>query len=159
MGQIEMLVILGVAMVSVIGIITILSHIYNLDNIKLKTVGDGQHGTARWAKKNEIKKTYKHIPYTPELWRKGKNLPKPDAQGIVVGCDFTNGGATAIVDSQDVHALMIGAAGVGKTAFFYTRIWNMPVHRECRSSHPIQKATFTDTTARSPKNTTGTMFR
>ena len=26
----------------------------NLDHIKSKTVGDGQHGTARWATKKEI---------------------------------------------------------------------------------------------------------
>lgn len=26
----------------------------SLDNIKSKTVGDGQHGTARWATKQEI---------------------------------------------------------------------------------------------------------
>ena len=54
--------------------------IYNLNNIKAKTVGDSQHGTARWARKGEIEKTYRHIPFTPELRRKGKNLPKPDDQ-------------------------------------------------------------------------------
>lgn len=32
----------------------------------------------------------------------------------------------ALVDSDDVHCLMIGASGVGKTAFFYTRISNTP---------------------------------
>lgn len=30
----------------------------NLKNIKAKTVGNGQHGTARWARKGEIKMTY-----------------------------------------------------------------------------------------------------
>lgn len=92
--------------------------IYNLNNIKAKTVGDGQHGTARWARKGEIEKTYRHIPFTPELWRKGKNLPKPEDQGIVVGCNSSATGTTALVDTGDVHALMIGAAGVGKTAYF-----------------------------------------
>lgn len=48
----------------------------SLDNIKSKTVGDGQHGTARWATKREIQKTFAHVPFQPELWRKGKNLPK-----------------------------------------------------------------------------------
>lgn len=96
---------------------TLLAHIYTLNNIKAKTVGDGQHGTARWASKAEIKRTYQHIPFTPERWRKqvkngktptaedGKELP----QGIVVGC---TGNTTAMIDTGDVHALMIGAAGV-----------------------------------------------
>ena len=34
-----------------------LSNRYNLNNIKDKTVGHGQHGTARWATKKEIKKS------------------------------------------------------------------------------------------------------
>ena len=36
-------------------------------------------------------------------------------RGIVVGC---TGNTTAMVDTGDVHVLMIGAAGVGKTAFW-----------------------------------------
>ena len=36
-------------------------------------------------------------------------------QGIIVGCE---GNTTALVDTGDVHVLMIGAAGVGKTAFW-----------------------------------------
>ena len=35
-----------------------LSKSYSLNNIKSKTVGDGQHGTARWATPKEIGKTY-----------------------------------------------------------------------------------------------------
>jgi type IV secretion system protein VirD4 len=105
-------------MFAVLGAITVLAHIYNLNNIKAKTVGDGQHGTARWARKEEIRKTYKHIPFEPEHWRKGENLPQVSEQGIVVGCESGKFGTTAIVDTSDVHALMIGAAGVGKTAYF-----------------------------------------
>ena len=37
----------------------------SLDNIKSRTVGDGQHGTARWATKKEIQQTYAHIPFRP----------------------------------------------------------------------------------------------
>ena len=48
----------------------------NLDNIKSKTVGDGQHGTARWANRKEIQQTYRHIPFHVSEWRSGKNLPK-----------------------------------------------------------------------------------
>ena len=50
------------------------------------------------------------------LWRQGKHLPKE--QGIVVGCVGSKGGTTALIDTGDVHALMIGAAGVGKTAYW-----------------------------------------
>ena len=122
-GNPLLLVLVAGIMFAVLGGVTLLSHIYSLNGIKSKTVGDGQHGTARWATKSEIKKIYKHVPFTPERWRKqaakgetptgddGKPLP----QGIVVGC---TGNTTAMVDTGDVHALMIGAAGVGKTAFW-----------------------------------------
>lgn len=36
-------------MFAVIGGLTLLSHHYTLTGIKSRTVGDGQHGTARWA--------------------------------------------------------------------------------------------------------------
>lgn len=125
MGNVSGLIIAAVVMFTVLGLISLLAQIYNLNNIKSKTVGDGQHGTARFADKREIKKTYKQVPFTPKLWRKqaesgetpttvdGKSLP----QGIVVGCKG-KAETIALVDDQDVHALMIGAAGVGKTAYF-----------------------------------------
>ena len=106
MEGIATLVIVAIVMFAVLGAISVLAHIYNLNNIKSKTVGDGQHGTARWARKEEIKHTYKHIPFRPDLWRKGKNLPPPDAQGIVVGCNSSKTDTTAMVDTGDVHALM-----------------------------------------------------
>ena len=118
MSQIETLVLVTLIMFSVIGTITILAHIYNLNNIKAKTVGDGQHGTARWACKKEIEKNYKYVKFTPELWRKGEELPNAELQGVVVGCESTKKGIKALVDTGDVHTLMIGAAGVGKTAYF-----------------------------------------
>lgn len=103
-------------MFAVLGTFSLLAHIYNLDNIKNKTVGNGQHGTARWATKAEIRSIYKHIPFEPKLWRQGRNLPAE--QGIVVGCTDSKVGTTAMIDTGDVHALMIGAAGVGKTAYW-----------------------------------------
>ena len=87
-----------------------------LDNIKSKTVGDGQHGTARWATPKEIKKTYAHVPFRPKEWREGKGRPK--AQGLVLGSQGPKNKVIALVDSDDIHCLMIGASGVGKTAFF-----------------------------------------
>ncbi|EGD45809.1 TRAG family protein [Ruminiclostridium papyrosolvens DSM 2782] len=100
----------------VIGGLSLLAHYYTLNGIKSKTVGDGQHGTARFATRNEIKRTYSHIPYEVEKWRRNENLPQ--VQGIVVGCKTSGKTVTALVDEGDVHCLMIGAAGVGKTANF-----------------------------------------
>ena len=88
----------------------------SLNNIKSKTVGDGQHGTARWATKKEIQQTYAHVPFQPEKWRKGECLPKK--QGLVVGCEGRKGHVTAIVDTDDIHALVTAASGAGKTAYF-----------------------------------------
>ena len=144
MQPIVKLVIAGAAMFATLGLIAGLSGMYSL-NIRDKTVGHGQHGTARWATKGEIKKTYVHTPFEPELWRKGEHLPTE--QGIVVGCltrrhrlgnalravrnvmvvkllrkshaiPKTADETTALVDTGDVHALMIGAAGVGKTSYW-----------------------------------------
>ncbi|KJR47095.1 hypothetical protein UF75_2483 [Desulfosporosinus sp. I2] len=115
-SQVVMLIIIAAIMFGVIGFIILLANYYTLNGIKSKTVGDGQHGTARFATKHEILQTYAHIPYEPERWRKGENLPT--VQGLIVGCKMARGFITAIVDQGDVHALMIGAAGVGKTANF-----------------------------------------
>lgn len=141
MSGIGTLIFVGAVMTCILGGITVVAHIYNLNSIKSKTVGDGQHGTARWATKSEIRKTYRHIPFTPEKWRKQaesghiptaacfvkkklfrkkKDAPTEEAlpQGIVVGCSGGKLGTTALVDTGDVHVLMIGAAGVGKTAYW-----------------------------------------
>lgn len=102
-------------MFTVLAGITALSNFYSL-NIKAKTVGHGQHGTSRWATSREITRTYTHVNFTPALWREGKDLPSE--QGIVVGCKGGKHGTIALVDTGDVHAIMIGAAGVGKTAYW-----------------------------------------
>ncbi len=121
---------------ALLGIIAAASHIYNLNGIKSKTVGDGQHGSARFATGQEIKRTYQRVPYLPEYWRSlgagcsGKlNLP----QGVIVGCrnklrlafDKTKKlplrirkETIALVDTADVHTMMVGAAGCGKTAYW-----------------------------------------
>lgn len=140
MPNIAALITVAAVMFAVLGAITLIAHIYNLNNIKSKTVGDGQHGTARWANKAEIRKTYRHIPFTPKKWRRQakqnqtptmtataprkllrkKTEPTEEAlpQGIVVGCKGGKHSTTAMIDTGDVHVLMIGAAGVGKTAFW-----------------------------------------
>lgn len=120
-SQLIMLLLIGFGMFAVIGFISLLAHYYTLSGIKSRTVGDGQHGTARFATEKEIRQTYTHIPYEPKKWRRGENLPK--VQGLVVGCKQTAGAMTALVDTGDIHCMMIGAAGVGKTAnFLYPNI-------------------------------------
>lgn len=89
---------------------------YSLNSIKNRSVGHGQHGTARFATKAEIKELYQQIPFEPQKWRNGQSLP--NAQGIVVGSAARHGKTSAYVDCDDVHALVSGAAGTGKTAFF-----------------------------------------
>lgn len=108
-------------MFAVIGSLVMISNHYTLNGIKSRTVGDGQYGTARFATEKEIRETYAHVPYEPEQWRAGKHLPKE--QGLVVGYKKKGNFITALVDSGDIHCLMIGAAGVGKTAnFLYPNI-------------------------------------
>lgn len=133
MSGITILIIAAAAMACTLGGVSLLAHVYTLNNIKSKTVGDGQHGSARWATKSEIKRVYRHIPFTPNKWRvQAKNGVKPTytggkrkktreeelPQGIIVGCKGGKKNTTAMVDTGDVHALMIGAAGVGKTAYW-----------------------------------------
>lgn len=113
----KQMILIGILVVIFIAFIVIVNLLdnRNINGIKAKTVGDGQHGTARWATKPEIRRTFSFLPFEPEKWRKGVNLPT--VQGTIIGC---RGGknTTAIVDTGDVHTLMIGAAGVGKTAYF-----------------------------------------
>ena len=160
------LILLGGGLLAFLLLVSFLSKNYSLNNFKNKTVGDGQHGTARWATPKEIHTTYHVVPFRPRRWRKGEDLPA--VQGIILG---SMGGrkrrakrgvisqtthkllerlrcptagkkeqrkpkkkktaiskiknvvedqqdVRALVDSDDVHCLMIGASGVGKTAFF-----------------------------------------
>ena len=138
MAQIIPLIFLGGGAFLIIAMAVHFSGSGSLNSIKSKTVGDGQHGTARWATKQEIQKTYQHIPFRPAQWREGKELPT--AQGLVLGCiggrPLKKSGTRrltdkpgqkkarkpirAIVDTDDIHCLMIGASGVGKTCLLYT---------------------------------------
>ena len=134
------LILLLAAVFGALAAIAAFSNRGSLDNIKSRDVGDGQHGTARWATPPEVRKTFRSVPFQPALWRKGEQLP--DAQGLVLGCVGKNpappelhllgrtihppvpeklwkhGGIRALVDCDDIHCLMIGASGVGKTAYF-----------------------------------------
>lgn len=116
-SEIITLIIVTGAMFAMFIIISTVGNYYSLNRIKDKTVGQGQHGTARWATKKEIRNTYKQVVFQPTEWRANPDS-RPTEQGIVVGCKSHRGFTTALVDTGDVHALMIGAAGVGKTAYW-----------------------------------------
>ena len=157
------LILLGGGLLAFLLAVSFLSKNYSLNNFKSKTVGDGQHGTARWATPREISKIYRTVPFRPRRWRKGEELPTEQGLGLgsVGGRNHKSRGGfllkisrrlleklrrpvegkrktkkkskalskvkkmieeqrdiRALVDSDDVHCLMIGASGVGKTAFF-----------------------------------------
>ena len=116
MSDIWMLIVVAGVVVLVFGGISVLSDNYTLNGIKARTVGDGQHGTARWATPKEIQQTYTQVPFKVKDWRQGRN--RPTQQGLILGSAKRRKQLCALVDSDDVHCLMIGASGVGKTAFF-----------------------------------------
>ena len=117
MDGIKILLYVAAAMGGIFILITSLAYMYDMRGIKSKTVGDGQHGTARWATPKEVKDVYKHIPFKPKEWRENPEN-RPCEQGIVVGCKTHGNETVALVDTGDVHCMMVGAAGVGKTAFW-----------------------------------------
>lgn len=110
------LLVVGIVVVLFIVLLSVLSNNYSLNGIKSRTVGDGQHGTARWATRQEIKRTYARIPFEAAAWRAGTK--RPEVQGLILGSVQHGKRLDALVDQDDVHCLMIGASGVGKTAFF-----------------------------------------
>ena len=110
------LIAVGVVIVLFIVLLSVLTNNYSLNGIKSKTVGDGQYGTARWATDQEIRKAYVTVPFDVASWRAGKR--RPTVQGLVLGSVQHGKRLDALVDCDDVHCLMIGASGVGKTAFF-----------------------------------------
>ena len=77
------LILHGGGLLAFLLVVSFLSKNYSLNNFKNKTVGDGQHGTARWATPKEIHTTYHVVPFRPRRWRKGEELPT--VQGIILG--------------------------------------------------------------------------
>ena len=76
-----------------------------------------------------IHKTFQRVPFRPKLWRENVKA-RPETQGVILGCEsqriiknrhdirHKRWNVTALVDSDDIHVLMIGASGIGKTAYF-----------------------------------------
>ena len=92
------LIAVGVVIVLFIVLLSVLTNNYSLNGIKSKTVGDGQHGTARWATTQEVKKTFANVPFDVASWRAGKNLP--EVQGLILGSTQRGKQLDALVDCQ-----------------------------------------------------------
>lgn len=65
-GIITLIIATG-TMFAMLIIISTVGNYYSLNRIKDKTVGQGQHGTARWATKKEIRNTYKQVDFQPTI--------------------------------------------------------------------------------------------
>lgn len=140
---------IGIIAMSVIFVLLLIlaycSNNYSLNGIKSKKIGDGQHGTARFATKAEVKKTYTQVPFDVENWRKGRYLPT--VQGTVVGCKSHGKQTIALVDEGDVHTLMIGAAGVGRRFFSCIPILNLLAPVVCLFCKLTRRAMYSEITA------------
>ena len=116
----ELLILCGGAFLGILIVIESLSERTNLNGIKGRTVGDGQHGSARFLTKKELHTVYTRVPYTPKAWRsaakRGKEIRLPE--GILLSCEKRGKKIFALVDPSDVHTMMVGAAGCGKTAYW-----------------------------------------
>lgn len=88
MSDLWLLIAVAGVVLLVFGGISVLSNSYTLNGIKARTVGDGQHGTARWATPKEIRQTYTHIPFAVQEWRRGEN--RPAQQGLILGSTGRN---------------------------------------------------------------------
>ena len=76
LGSVWILVGVGLMALLLIGGITLAGENYKLSSIKSLTVGDGQHGTARWATPAEMKKAFSYVPFAVKDWRKGDTRPE-----------------------------------------------------------------------------------
>jgi len=89
---------------------------YNNINIEARQVGNGQHGTARWATEQEKEKDYLKVRFGKE-----------QVPGFVIGVQSGHW----LVDTSDASALMCAPPGAGKTkrlfipSVFYNAMVNL----------------------------------
>ncbi|WP_141825655.1 type IV secretory system conjugative DNA transfer family protein [Clostridium sp. KNHs216] len=111
-------IIMSIAAIAFLAALFISEAVHGNLNIKARTVGDGQYGTARWATKQEIQETYDDIPFEPRLWRKGKHLPDEPDGASVLGMLEGRGDVRARIDNSDSHTLILSTTGGRKTTGF-----------------------------------------
>ena len=82
-------------------------------NVKDRTVGDGQYGTARWINEREKEDQFERVVYDPKKWRSGKR--KNLKQGLIWGMDKNFNRRIALLDTSDSNSVLVGPSGIGKT--------------------------------------------
>lgn len=76
--------------------------------------GQGQHGTARWLKKDEFDQTFDHYTLKPgDLKKVGKQ--RIPAGGLVLGKEDKKNGEKIYHETRDRHSITVGATRSGKT--------------------------------------------
>lgn len=88
----------------------------SLDNIKMRTAGNGQYGTARWATNKENREMYPRVAAS-----------KANQSGVVI----EYGKTSFRVDASDNNLMILAPPGAGKTKDFYipSIIYNCRVNR------------------------------
>ena len=71
----------------------------------------------------------KHIEFNPKECRENPDS-RPKEQRIIVGCKTKGDATIALVDTGDVHCIMVGMAGVGKTVYW---LYSNLEYGECHS--------------------------
>ena len=84
------LVAVGVIGALFILLLSLLTNNYSLNNIKSKTVGDGQYGTARWATDQEIEKPTSRFPLMLHHGAPGRDA-RPCRGWFLEVCSAANG--------------------------------------------------------------------
>ncbi len=107
---------LAVAIAAVVAMAIAFSDNKSLDNIKMRTAGNGQYGTARWATSKERNDMYPHIA-----------AGSATKSGVVIEYDKTS----FRVDASDNNLMILAPPGAGKTKDFYipSIIYNCRVNR------------------------------
>ncbi len=118
----DLLIVAGLGF-AVIGGLAMLSATTTLGNIKSRPLATVAALLA--GQQSEYAKPLRLLPFEVASWREGRTCPQSKDLYSAAG---KKGKVTALVDSDDIHCLMIGASGVGKTAYFlYPKSSNTPV--------------------------------
>ena len=111
-------IVISIAAIAFLATLFISETMHGNLNIKARTVGDGQYGTARWATKREEQETYDEVLYEPKMWRAGKHLPNEPNGAAVLGILEGRGEVRARIDNSDSHTLILSTTGGRKTTGF-----------------------------------------
>lgn len=109
MEDMKIYVLLAITIVSIIIAIALSSRGRNLDNIKSKEVGDGQHGADHFASDEEVRKYYQTVKLPDEICDRSGEIP----QGRVI--NFNQKTKEVYVDTSDQHIMVEAPTESGKS--------------------------------------------